>query len=570
MQFLHTRTSIRVGFFVGFVGAVALLCPAVGRPATWKPDPGLGDPSQHTRLYDIGRRYGDEHFDETRGLVEKDPGRHRNYMLRESAYYAYGLLLTGDPEDRKRAEKIISLILTKQDLKKDRVTYGSFPSMYEDQWETMVNPDLNYGQFVGMTLGQIIDVDNHQNHVLSAELRKQLEASFRLAFEATIKRDVDPGYTNISFLSAAVGAAGEKLLGIPGGSDFAMSKLSWFLTRAQPGTTLREYLAPTYYGGDLTAAYLVKVYASSPELEKAADRTISALWTDIAASYHVPTLQLAGPHSRAYGENMLAYTAGLKYCLYLALDGKYPIADVEKDHNWDLGGLAVLAGLPVTVRPEFKTAPIPWRTVNVAGGNGMALRQYRKGDFILGSINLQSLWQQQRSVVAYWPITTPSWNVGFCIDMSAQTFGNGYARFASVQEKGAVLAAVTGKLPVPQKGGLRFGFNEGAQAKELAGGPAGSWVIQDGGITTYIYPVTLAGAGMTSQVDPEKNYVYVERTWSSADPAGKSNVLSYLLVFQLPGEPVPIVKEISMKVGRDDTTLSAVVNGTPLSLRVSR
>lgn len=198
----------------------------------------------------------------------------------------------------------------------------------------------------------------------------------------------------------------------------------------------------------------------------------------------------------------------------------------------------------------------------------MAFRQYRKGDFILGSINQQSLWQQQRSVVAYWPSQSPAWHVNFCMDMSAQTFGNGYARYASVQEKGAVLAAITGKLPVPNRGGLRFGFNGEAKAREFTGGPAGSWVVEDGGVTAYICPVSMSGVKMTSQIDGEHSRVYVERPWSSADPIGKINALGYLVVFQLPGEAVPVVKDISMVATDEKVTLSASVNDKQLTLQI--
>ena len=562
-------TSLRSALYATVVGVGSLLFPVTGQTGTWTPDPSLGDPAQHLRIYNIGRRYGDEHFDESVSLIQRNTGRRGGHILRESAYYAFGLLLTGDPEDKKRAEKIIPMVLSKQDLNQDRPTYGNFPFTLEDQLETMVDPDLNNTQFTGVALGQIIDLDRKQQHVLPEALRKQLEESFRLAVEATIRRDVDPGYTNIAFFSAAIGALGEKLLGYPGAGDFAMSKLSWFLTRAQPGVSVREYLAPTYYGADLEAVYTVKAFASNPALADAAERTINALWRDIAPSYHAPTLQLAGPHSRAYGENMLEYAAALKYFLYLALDGKYPLPDFETKHNWDTGGLTMVADLPVTVRREFREAPEPWREVSVAGGSGKAFRQYREGDFILGSINMQSLWQQQRSVVAYWPITTPYWNVGFCEDMSAETLGNGYAHFCSVQSKGAVLAAVTGKLPVPEKGGLLFGFNAGAQAQELAGGPAGSCIVHNGDVTTYIYPVSQqAGARMTFASDVEKDRVYVERSWASSDPVGKFNVLAYLVVFQLPGEPVPVVKGLSIKGVEENTIATAEVNGTPLSLKV--
>ena len=554
----------------GVCATMAVSLPISGQAGVWTPDPSLGNASQHLRLYELGRRSGDSHYDEAVGLVEKDPGRHKNYMIRESAYYAYGLLLTADPVDRQRAEKIIRVVLTKQDLNKQHSTYGWFPSLYEDQWDHPLNPDGNYCQFVGMALGDIIDLDRKQNRVLPEDLRQQLETAFRLAVEATIRRDIDPGYSNIAFLSAAVGAAGEKLLGIPGAGDFAINKLTWYLARARPDVSVREYLAPTYYGVDLDALYTAQHFAATPELASFTKRALDAIWREIALSYHAPTMQLSGPFSRAYGDNMLEYAAGLKYFLYIALDGKYPLAETETQHDWDVVGLNVTATLPTTVRPEFsQETHTPWREVKVMGTDGMAFRQYRAGDFILGSINEQTLWQQQRSVVAYWPVKQPTWHVGFCIDSSAMTFGNGSVQFRSTQSNNVVLAALMSKRPVPAKGGVQIGFDNGAQAQGLTGGPAGACVVRDGDVTTYIYPVTRRPNGqMTFKSDTDHNKVYVERSWAEADPGTKYDVLSYLVVFQLPGEPVPVVKNLSLNLADTGTSISAEINGKPLSLQV--
>jgi len=267
---------------------------------------------------------------------------------------------------------------------------------------------------------------------------------------------------------------------------------------------------------------------------------------------------------------MLKYTAGLKYFLYLALDGKYPINDTETDHDWDLGGLTVISTLPVEVRPEFKAIPPAWRVVQVGahfGGPGMLFRQYRDGNFILGSINTQSLWQQQRSVVAYWPSPTPNGPVQFFQDMSALTMGNGYARFASDQSKAAVLAVITGKTPQPAKGGLELGFNLEAKAKPLEGGPPGAYEVDNGGVTTYFYPVTNNGGAFSTRSDTD--VTYIERPWSSADVIANYGLLAYLVVFQPPGDAVPTVSNVSLTVAGKVGTAAATVNGAPLSVQVS-
>ena len=559
--------KIRNFFRPALVAGIALaLIPTQGQSAAWLPDAKLGDPAQHLLLYNTGRRCGDDRYDDSVGLTTTKPGK-GEHLLRESAYYAYGLLMTGDKADRQRAEKIIRVILTKQDLNKERASYGWFPIRFEDEWETLTKPDPNFCQFVGLALGQIIDLDNRQGHVLPKELRQQLETSFRIAVEATIVEDIDPNYTNICLLSAAMGAAGDKLLNVPGARAFAKKKLQWIVDHNEGGNAVREYLAPTYYGIDLLALYTAKVFAASPDVASLVDRTLDVFWKEIAASYHAPTFQLAGPHSRAYCENMLIYASGLKYFIYLVTNGQYPLPDINDPTatTWDAGFLTIAADLPVALRPEIGHTPTQaWREVCVNEPSlGMGFRQYRDGDFILGSINRQSLWKQQRSVVAYWPVTSPSWHVAFCQDMSAQTLDDGYAHYASVQSKNAVLAAITSPNPMPKKGGLRFGFNSEAQPKE---GPGGTCVVRDGEVAVHIYPVTRSEVQMSVHTDNGR--IFVERPWSTSDPVGGSNLLSYLLVFQLPGKPEPVVKDLALNTVGGVSTVSATVDGAPLSLEV--
>lgn len=523
---------------------------------------------QRLQLYKIGRDYCDSHFDPTVGLIQRDMRKPHPHLIFQSALYALGLLMTKDPTDRAKAEGILRLVLTKQDLRKDSPTYGSFLQCSEDDWATVVNPDPNFGQFTGLALADILDQDNKQNHLLAPDLRAQVEEAFRHAVDFTIRRDVAPDYINISILSAAVGAAGDKLLGYPGAKDFAMSKLTWILARAQPGTTFTEYLAPTYYGADLGAAYAVKQFATSSDIGSAVDRLIDAFWKDIAASYHAPTMQLAGPNSRSYGENMLEYAAGLKYFLMFALNGKYPLSDVEADHSWDCAGLMGMAAAQIEARPEFQEPAMPWREIAVMNRPAMTLRQYREGDLVVGSVSTQSVWQQQRNVVAYWPIAKPSSDVGYCMDESSMTFGNAYAHFFSTQTKRAVLVALTGKLPNPQAGGVSLVFNGTAEGAPLAGGPPGACEVHDGDFIVDVYPVTTSGGAMTFRKDDTGKRGYVERSWQSADHNGNLGILSYLVFFRMPGEAVPEVKNMALTPGDKTSTLTADVNGTLLSLGI--
>ena len=533
--------------------------------ADWKPDPSLNLQAVRLHLYQIGRAYCESHLNN--GMVLRDMN-HTGYghLVAHTAMFAEGLLMTRDPADRARAEAMLRLVLAKQDVRKDSPTYGSFPPTFEEDLATMVKPDPNFCQFTALALANVIQDDNDQNHVLSPDLRKDLETALGLAVGFTIREDVSPDYINISMISAAVGAAGAKLLNYPGANDFAMSKAGWILARAQPGTAFTEYLAPTYFGVDLESAYAIKRYASTPAVADAGDRLISAFWKDIAASYHAPTFQLAGPNARSYGDNMLEYAAGLKYWLALALDGKYPLNDTETDHAWDLAGLMGMAEIPFDPRPEFQEPTVPWREMPVMNRPGMILSQYREGDIIVGSVNQQSVWQQQRNVVSYFPVAQPAGTVGFCMDQSSMSFGNGYAHFYSTQVKRAVLVAYTGKMPTPAAGGLRLVFNEAAEGGAAGEGAAGSCEVHDGDYLIDIYSLTQGDGTLAFRKDEKR--AYVERPWTAADHLGGDGVLAYLIYFRMPGEAAPAVKGITFAPGDQVLDLAAEVNDAPLALHV--
>jgi hypothetical protein len=531
----------------------------------WKPDPTLNLQDQRVRLYKISRTYFEEHFDAKVGEEQRDMRHAHPHMTGVTLDYAYALLMTKDPKDRAFAETIIAHVLTKQCLDKSSANYGSFLPYFEDDWATAVNPDPNYGQFLGIGLANMIELDNTEGHLLTPALRQQVDDAFRLTVAFTIRRDVTPDYTNIALMSAAVAAAGDKLFAIPGARDFALSKLYWILTRTLPGSTFTEYMAPTYYGVDLAALYEIQKFAAAPEIAEPTERLLTAFWKDIAASYNPATFQLGGPQARAYGDNMLEYVASLKYFLFFALDGKYPISDKETDQTWGLSELAGLANSKIDPRPEMTEAPQPWRQVTVANRPGMIVSQYRKGDFSLGSVSAQSVWQQQRNVTAYWPIAKPWWDVGFFLDKSSLTQSNGYAHFFSKQEGSAVLVALTGKMPNPPTGGLKLEFNELAEGKPIADGPPGSFEVTDGDVTTYVYPVTQSATGVMTYTKDEKR-VDLQRDWTTADHAGNIGVLSYLVVFRNPGEDVPVVKDLTLVSDDKGATASANVNGAAMSV----
>jgi hypothetical protein len=386
-----------------------------------------------------------------------------------------------------------------------------------------------------------------------------------------MKRNVDPGYTNIALLTIAFTAAGEKLLSMPECATFAETKLDNVIKLAGDGE-FSEYLSPTYYAVSLTGAYSAKKFAFSDAFAAKDEAVIDHLWKQIAAAYHAPTYQLGGPFLRAYGDNMLTYAAGLKYFLYLALDGNYPLPDTDTDHDWDKGGLVCICDLPITPRDEFKTPPPAWREWTAVGSDKTPvrkLRQFREGNFILGTVASQDEWKQKRNLVAYWRNEAPApdnFRIGFCIDESNETVPGGFPgeklHFFSQQDKSAALVALTAASTVPGYGGVAtLVFDAAATMNGKDSQPA---KILDGSITTYVYPVTSSPISFATQNDGRT--FRLTRTWASADILGPLHVLSYLIVFRPSDQPAPVVTDLALTSDKTGESANATLDGVKLSV----
>ena len=298
---------------------------------------------------------------------------------------------------------------------------------------------------------------------------------------------------------------------------------------------------------------------------------IDRLWKQIAADYHAPTYQLAGPFSRAYGENMLNYAAGLKYWLYLALDGNYPLPDTEIDHEWDKAGLPGMADVPISPRPEFKEATVPWRQWDAATSGSSIVRhfsQYRDGNFILSTVGTQDGWKLKRNLVAYWRNDGPppdNVSVGSCLDESNDSLPEGcpfgQIHFFSQQKAGAALVVFVTSVDPPATGGCSLIFDANATPSDTTATPL---TVKDGTMTAYLYPVSTGAAQFEIAKDEHK--INVHRAWTTADTIGLRHVLAYLVVFRPSDQSPPTVSDLTLQADGDNVSAAAKVDGTALSL----
>jgi hypothetical protein len=318
---------------------------------------------------------------------------------------------------------------------------------------------------------------------------------------------------------------------------------------------------------------MTRKFSFSDAFAAKTDALTAHIWKQVAASYHAPTFQLAGPHLRSYGNDMLQYAAALKYFLYLGLDGAYPLPDTDVEHDWDKGVLATLPELPIKAQPVFKLPPVPWREWDANGQDAQhptrRLSQYREGNFVLGTVAFQDQWRQKRNLVAYWRNDAPpdGFHVGFCIDESGESvpgFAGEKLHFYSKQVKGAALVAMIAPTDVPGEGSSSLIFDGGAVVPD--GKDAMPLQIQDGTMTVYLYPVSNGTPAFVNQPDVAHNVTRVTRSWGSADVVGGLHILSYLIVFRPTGQPAPAVSEIALKAEAGCVSASAKVDGVNLSV----
>lgn len=292
----------------------------------------------------------DRAWDAEAGLLWNGPGAyddvadgpHTVHLVRETSWYAVGLLLRGAPGDRARAERALHAVLDHQYDAPAQPWHGTFvrfpewpaPQAGAVEW---IDYDPNWRQFIGTTLAvAVTDLD------LSPGLVDRARDAIRLAVTAEPPDRVPPTYANIALMRAWLEAWD--------GSDDASYARAIADAFDRHGCFV-EHNSPTYYGVDLLALRLWQRPDSRVDLQRLGAKMDQALWTDIGRWWHAGLGNLCGPYSRAYGMDMHAYVSGLALVLRCAgLSAPLPDPSVEPlPHGHDLCKAPLLDHLGMVV-----------------------------------------------------------------------------------------------------------------------------------------------------------------------------------------------------------------------------
>lgn len=319
-------------------------------------------------LMECSMRWMDQQWDSTADLLwlQSPDGEPAGHHVRETCWYAQGLLLRGSEDDIQRACQALRRILTYQ--------FDAPGTPYDGTWclfpEAPLPPpvgarlwkdyDPNWREFIGATLAVILlDYEPILPHALVSSIDDALRKTIRGA----LARNLPASYTNIALMHAFLLLfTGERLAEaswISAGEHMAQEIHRLFI---ENNNAFSEFNAPTYYGVDFYALGLWCAYSSSPLLQQLAVEMETALWVDIARMYHADMQNMAGPFDRSYGMDMRNYATIIGLCIWMAIGKQaapFPDITLPFNHEYDFAFapplVAVGVRVPAEVLPHLHT-----------------------------------------------------------------------------------------------------------------------------------------------------------------------------------------------------------------------
>jgi hypothetical protein len=210
------------------------------------------------------------------------------------------------------AEGIIRQVLAMQERHQGDPHYGNFRWLYEDDVVT----DLNAVEFV---LEVLVHILLRAADRLSDEIKRAIFDSMRLANQEVDHLDVHWTYTNIYLLDVANSILGGEILDDERIRERGLRRLRQWAERTRASGAPHEFNSPTYSAVQITALAAIAQLSQDAEATAVALEMEYLLWRHVARHFHAPTLQLAGPHSRAYRCDVTGAPGFLKVLLYRLL-----------------------------------------------------------------------------------------------------------------------------------------------------------------------------------------------------------------------------------------------------------
>jgi len=206
--------------------------------------------------------------------------------LRSKTRLAEALLFRNKPGDKEQAAVILTWILKNQHRDENTKIYGIWKTTIDDD-----KFDQNWREFIGCDL---IIIRQKYNHLLPADIRKEIEVGLLHAARGALKRNVGADYTNISIMSAFLMDYVGTEFNINELKTAGLQKARAIFSLYQPHKTFSEYNSPTYYGVTLIALAFWRELALTPEIKQMGQTLEAEFWHE-AATFYNPNLKKHAP-----------------------------------------------------------------------------------------------------------------------------------------------------------------------------------------------------------------------------------------------------------------------------------
>ncbi|MFO7170888.1 MAG: hypothetical protein DIU80_022905 [Chloroflexota bacterium] len=354
--------------------------------------------SPSARLFQAGLAAAHERFDPEAGLLAQRTDTGLYHPIRESFAYAAALVRADGERALPRAEQIIRRALQAQERQEGNIHHGGFKWMDEDQGVT----DLNAVQFA---LEQLLPFYLDHAERLSPELRAELLECFRIAAAELERLEVHVLYTNIALLDTLNTALAARALGDERLRERARRRFDEWIAFTNRSGAVVEYNSPTYAAVDLGALAELAERAEDHELRVKAQLMEERLWLHAAVHYHHPTAQLAGPHGRAYHNDVTGGICGIKRVLFEVLgDERLLRRSAYAPQRQSEGSIG--AGrpfhLPDYIQRLLREKPAHYVAAEASDAdNGVDLYTFMTGEYALGTASVGNHSQNDRLILYY-------------------------------------------------------------------------------------------------------------------------------------------------------------------------
>jgi hypothetical protein len=357
------------------------------------------------------------------------------HSTRDSLDYAISLFQTEDPAMLLRAQKILSRVVSLQDVDPASPHYGIWPKHWEESVSRIFNPDPNWADFLGSSL-LLIKLKYH--HHLSLALESRVDRAILHAARSIQNRNVDINYTNIAVRGTYVVLVAAEVYGISDLLQYGLKRLQQIHHSTMCQGIFTEYNSPVYQICILDALGRLRLHIKHAQARIWTNDLYRLAWQNIAQYFHLPTHQWAGPHSRSYSNLLEPYILAL---IERGTRGKIKFGLPEATMVATQSDIPLPC--PVDLEPYFLNAAQTTTIVhNILDELPVRrLTTYMNPSFTLGSVSCSDLWHQRCSLMAYWG--TPK-DPGY-LKLRFLCDGDDFApaQFFSVQHEGTILAGIT-------------------------------------------------------------------------------------------------------------------------------